>query len=642
MSKVLRVHLTSSMLFQNRYLSLQQINHIFNMGLSKRGPQVAQCRGLTSIQLNKQELPKQPVPDLHQTAQRYLRSLKPLLNDQEYSKTEKIVQDFISECGLGPKLQKKLLERYEKTDSWMNEWFLNAAYLGYRDSVLLMSSPGTVGPPQDFKSPEDVQKFAAQLIVAVSTYNNLVKKGDIKQEMVGPTPLDMQPYALILGTHRIPGLPLDKQFHTDDSRHIIILKNQNIFKLPITDDRGIPLTESQLTPALKDLFERSVTPGIPVGILTGSPRDTWAQDFEALKAIGCNSGLIKNIEEALFILCLDKEIPRNKFAGKNDSSVRARQALTGFSIDTNAGNRWHDKTLQFIVSPDGFVGTEYEHSPCEGGPIGVIQDFVLKYVDSKKNSGQDETSPSTRDFPRPQLLKFEINEGIERSIEEATRFVGGMCEKIDMECFTFDDFGSAEIKKVKMSPDSFIQTAMQVTFFRMHGKPPAHYESGGLRRFRNTRTEAIRSTSVESVGFAKIMAMGGSKGEKREALGRAISAHKRIAGEAVTGAGVDRHLFGLKMIAKEEKIELPALYSDVGFTRSCHWNLTSSQVPFKTASFMCYGPVVEDGYGCCYNPRADEIFFACSSFNTCKETCTKKFADTLRQVLCDMKDVGYV
>ncbi|XP_063984221.1 carnitine O-acetyltransferase-like isoform X2 [Diachasmimorpha longicaudata] len=615
------------------------------MGLTKSGGQMIHTRRLTSIQLNQQELPKQPVPDLHETAHRYLRSLKPLLNNQEYSKTEKIVQDFISESGLGPKLQRKLQERYEKTDSWMNEWFLNAAYLGYRDSVLLMSSPGTVGPPQDFKSPEDVQKFAAQLIIAVSTYDNLVKKGDMKQEMVGKTPLDMQPYALILGTHRIPGLPLDKQFHTDTSRHVIILKNQNIFKLPLIDASGVPLTESQLTAAIKDIFDRSTSPGIPVGILTGSPRDTWAQDFEVLRAIGDNSKLIKDIEESLFIVCLDREIPREKFGGKNISSVRAKQALTGFSIDSNSGNRWHDKTLQFIVSEDGFVGTEYEHSPCEGGPIGVIQDFVLRYVDSRKssgskNSGQDEVSGSPRDFPKPELLKFEINQGIERSIQEATKFVDGMCSKIDMECFTFNNFGSGEIKKLKMSPDSFIQTAMQVAFFRMHGKPPAHYESGGLRRFRSTRTEAIRSTSVESVAFARIMMTGVSKGEKKEALVRAIDAHKRIAGEAVTGAGVDRHLFGLKMIAKEEKIELPALYSDIGFTRSCHWNLTSSQVPFKTASFMCYGPVVEDGYGCCYNPRPDEIFFACSSFNSCKETCTKKFADMLRQALCDMKNVA--
>ncbi|XP_011299476.1 carnitine O-acetyltransferase-like [Fopius arisanus] len=633
MSKVLRVHLSSPMLLQNRYQSLQQINHIFNMA-SRKG--TAQCRRFTSIQLNKQELPRQPVPELQKTAERYLRSLKPLLNDQEYLNTEKIVQDFISKCGVGPELQAKLLERYEKTDSWMNEWFLHAAYLGYRDSVLLMSSPGTVGPLQEFKSPEDVQKFAAQLIVAVATYNDLVKKGDIKQEMVGSTPLDMQPYAMILGTHRIPGLPADKQVHTDTSQHIIILKNHNIFRLQIIDDCGVPFSESKLIPAIKDIFERSCTPGVPVGILSGNQRDTWAQDFEVLRALGGNSELIKTIEEALFILCIDREIPSHKFQGKGELSVRAKQALTGFSVDTNAGNRWHDKTLQFIISPDGFFGTEYEHSPCEGGPIGVIQDFVLKYVENKKTSSQNEIA---KDFPRAELLKFQVDGRIEKSIDEVTRFVEGICNKIDMECFVFDAFGTGEIKKLKMSPDSFIQTAMQVTFYKLHGKPPAHYESGGLRRFRGTRTEAIRSTSVESVEFARIM-MGGTKMEKREALVKAINAHKRIAGEAVTGAGVDRHLFGLKMIAKEQNIDLPALYSDVGFTRSCHWNLTSSQVPFKSASFMCYGPVVEDGYGCCYNPRADEIFFACSSFNSCCETRTKEFADTLRQVLCDMKDIS--
>ena len=55
---------------------------------------------------------------------------------------------------------------------------------------------------------------------------------------------------------------------------------------------------------------------------------------------------------------------------------------------------------------------------------------------------------------------------------------------------------------------------------------------------------------------------------------------------------------------------------------------------------MCYGPVVPDGYGCCYNPRPDDILFACSSFNNCPETCSKAFADTLRKSLCIMKTLA--
>lgn len=61
-----------------------------------------------------------------------------------------------------------------------------------------------------------------------------------------------------------------------------------------------------------------------------------------------------------------------------------------------------------------------------------------------------------------------------------------------------------------------------------------------------------------------------------------------------------------------------------------------SQVPYKTASFMCYGPVMPNGYGCCYNPQPNNIFLACSSFASCSETSTKDFADTMQETLCEM------
>lgn len=51
---------------------------------------------------------------------------------------------------------------------------------------------------------------------------------------------------------------------------------------------------------------------------------------------------------------------------------------------------------------------------------------------------------------------------------------------------------------------------------------------------------------------------------------------------------------------------------------------------------MCYGPVVEDGYGICYNPRDDDMLFAVSSFSSCKETCSDGMAKSLSDSLADM------
>ncbi|XP_015186144.1 PREDICTED: carnitine O-acetyltransferase-like isoform X2 [Polistes dominula] len=595
---------------------------------------------ITTLKLNKQELPKQPVPDLKLTAKRYLKSVEPLLNENEYCNTKRIVEEFISENGCGSSLHQKLLKRYDNTDNWMSAWWLNTAYLGYRAPVIVNSSPGTVGPPLKFNRKEDMYITAAHLIKAVCDYNDMVKSGKMKQEMIRNEPLDMQQYGMILGTHRRPAPKCDQLIHTDDAKHIIIMCNNNFFKLDVIKN-SCTLNENEIGEAIKDIVSRSQTKGKPVGILTGNDRDTWAENHCLLKEKGHNEKIIKEIEQSMFILCLDKEIPKESYQDKNNASVRALQSLTGSNSDLNAGNRWHDKTVQFIISPDGFIGLEYEHSPCEGVPVAVLHDHIIKYITSKLN---DARCNRVNTYPRAECLKFETNDEIDCAIKNAACVVDNLSKDIDMECFTFNEFGKNEIKKCKLSPDSFIQIAMQVTYYKLHNKPPAHYESAGLRRFQNARTECIRSTSIESVSFAKAFNDNKCRDEKqlKEMMLKAVDAHKKLVSEATLGQGVDRHLYGLKMIALTESLQLPELYKDVAYTRSTYFNLTSSQVPYKSSSFMCYGPVVPDGYGCCYNPRSDDILFACSSFNSCKETNTKEFAETLRQALCRMRNLSLV
>lgn len=62
----------------------------------------------------------------------------------------------------------------------------------------------------------------------------IVSSGKMKQEMVKNHPLDMQPYGMILGTHREPCKPNDKLLHTDDSNHCIIMSNNHVSNLTFT------------------------------------------------------------------------------------------------------------------------------------------------------------------------------------------------------------------------------------------------------------------------------------------------------------------------------------------------------------------------------------------------------------------------
>lgn len=55
--------------------------------------------------------------------------------------------------------------------------------------------------------------------------------------------------------------------------------------------------------------------------------------------------------------------------------------------------------------------------------------------------------------------------------------------------------------------------------------------------------------------------------------------------------------------------------------------------------FCCYGPVLPNGYGACYNPQSDYILFSVSSFHESPETRPADFIECLVQGLVDMRDL---
>jgi choline O-acetyltransferase len=103
---------------------------------------------------------------------------------------------------------------------------------------------------------------------------------------------------------------------------------------------------------------------------------------------------------------------------------------------------------------------------------------------------------------------------------------------------------------------------------------------------------------------------------------------------------MDCHLLALKVLASQSDQQLPDIFTDESFNCSNHFTLSTSQVPTSTeGSFMCYGPVVPDGYGCSYNPKPNYILFAVSSFKSCSFTKTELFANSLHSSLDEMYEL---
>ena len=64
-------------------------------------------------------LPSLPLPELNETLNMYLESLKPFLDSNEFTKVEIIVKKF--ENGIGKELQESLKQRAITKKNWVSE-----------------------------------------------------------------------------------------------------------------------------------------------------------------------------------------------------------------------------------------------------------------------------------------------------------------------------------------------------------------------------------------------------------------------------------------------------------------------------------------------------------------------------------------
>ena len=63
------------------------------------------------------------------------------------------------------------------------------------------------------------------------------------------------------------------------------------------------------------------------------------------------------------------------------------------------------------------------------------------------------------------------------------------------------------------------------------------------------------------------------------------------------------------------------------------------QVSGKSESFVCFGPLVMDGYGACYNIRDYDLIFGLSAMRSCEDTSVDAFHDAVVDSLNDMHDL---
>ncbi|KAK7895819.1 hypothetical protein WMY93_021144 [Mugilogobius chulae] len=460
-------------------------------------------------------LPTLPVPPLQQTCERYIAALEPIVNTEELQHTKSFVDEFQKPGGEGERLQRALEQRAKKTENWLSEWWVQVAYLDYRLPVVVHSSPGLVLPQMSFKDKHGQILFAAKLIAGVLDFKIMIDNETLPVEYMGAKPLCMNQYYQVLSSCRIPGLKRDSVVnHAKSSsppKHITVVHNCQFFALDVYNSDGTPLTVDQLCDQLKHICNASQqTNSEPVGILTTLDRDSWGKTYQNFIKDKTNKASVSAIQRSIFTVCLDGAMPSvTKDTYRSNAAV---QMLHGGGSQWNSGNRWFDKTLQFIIGENGTCGANYEHAPAEGPPIVALIDHVVEYTRRVEEVGQ---TPVLSSSTLPKKLHFNISPEIKKDIEAAKRAMDKLAEDLEMRVFVFEHFGKNVPKIFKMSPDAFIQVALQLAFYRMYQHSCATYESASLRMFRLGRTDTIRSASSASVEFVKPLIMCPSRTQKK-------------------------------------------------------------------------------------------------------------------------------
>lgn len=581
-------------------------------------------------------LPALPVPPLKQTCESYLTMLEPLVSQEELDYTRRLVDEFMRQGGVGERLQKTLERRASKTDNWLSEWWMQSNYLDNRMPVPVYTSPGVILPRMDFQDRQGQLRFAAKLIAGVLDFKLMIDSDTLPIEYLGGKPLCMDQYNQVLSSCRIPGPKRDTVINhattATPPTHITVVHNFQFFVLDVYNSDGSPLTVDQIYMQLDKINNSSLqTNKEPVGILTSQHRHTWGKAYNNLIKDKTNKESVRAIQKSIFLVCLDKPMPR--VSDNLYHSRTAAQMLHGGGSRWNSGNRWFDKTLQFIVGEDGSCGLVYEHAPAEGPPIVFLIDHVVEYM-RRMEAVRAPMIP----LPMPLKLRFNITPEVKKDIESAKQNMNIMVHDLDVKVTNFSHFGRNMPKQYGISPDAFVQMALQLAYFRMYQLCCSTYEGASLRMFRLGRTETINSTTTESSNFVQAMDNPAIPNtEKVDLLRKATQVHRENTRKAIHGQAIERHLLGLKMTAITELTTMPDIFMDTSYAVAGHFNLFTSQVGSKTDCYMCFGPTVPDGYGVCYNPMADHINIAITAFNSCEETHAEKFSRGIEDALLDMR-----
>ncbi|KAF0298202.1 Peroxisomal carnitine O-octanoyltransferase [Amphibalanus amphitrite] len=586
-------------------------------------------------------LPSLPIPNLRQTLDKYLQSVYPVASSREYENTRRIVEQF--EKGVGRQLHDQLLERNKHTRNWLQHWWLDYAYLYQREPIapsLAFAGPFTISetlwPPG-----EGTQcQYLARYLYGVASFWCLLRRERLApQRSRDGTALSMHQWRRLLSTTRLPGEHKDAiraMFQTESEgctpTHLVILCNGRLYTSPLLEpETERPLTIEEYQTILERVKEMAAAePGPGLAALTMDNRTRWAENREYLRSLSPeNAASLEVVESAVCHASLESVPGLNR-----DRTLRLNLCGDGSS-------RWADKSLTAVAYTDGYGGNYCDHSPMDAMTL-VTQGWFSHLQELDFNRYGRLVVPVREHLCQPRELRFTVDERVRRDIQVARDVSRPLLNDVIIISRRYGRYGKLWIQTEGFHPDAFIQMALQLAYWSLHGRAAPTYETAATRRFYKARTETVRSCTPEALAWCRAMTSDSAvAADRRRLLRAAVDRHADLAKQASDGHGCDRHLMGLQILAGEAGLPTPDIFTDPMWKKSGgsgNFVLSTSTTGY-TPCFGVTAAMVRDGYGCFYSIEPDRLNINISGFVSSQECDVNKFYDSVASSLDGMQQL---
>ncbi|PKX94848.1 choline/carnitine O-acyltransferase [Aspergillus novofumigatus IBT 16806] len=319
------------------------------------------------------ELPRHPLVDLDEAVNDLLNGIGHITHTQEeYAELSRKAHALAAPGSLGRRLYNQLRAKADdpRVESWIAGPLLKALYLKRRYPIVPFSS--------FLGTHFDTSGCAYQ---ALCEFKHDLDSRKLEPDFLGERPNCGYSLTWLFNALREPNVGCDKMMRYSGVEHIAVLRRGHLFRVSLREGDDIA-SYPKLKATYQAILDLSLEERLWTGILTTDNRDSWATNRQKLLSLDARkAAYIKTLEKSVIVMCLDGNSPVTR-------EERVRSGYLGDSF-----NRWHDKTLQLLVTVNSKSGTIFEHSMIDFMTTSQISRRLQGAIDTldpeNANTGQN-------------------------------------------------------------------------------------------------------------------------------------------------------------------------------------------------------------------------------------------------------------